>query len=306
MNEKYNDFIKSLKEFHESLNELEEVRNTINIDFLKTSSITFGNLKSGSTIINHFLDQYALFLIKKYYKHELDDYKNKLKDKKYISSLNFHSDNYLYVNFHLRFIRNFFDYIDDQYINKVFDRVTDSIFKMRPWIYTGFRGKHIKYFLKYKSHLKKFNLICLIRDPRDVAISSYYSTQSDKRESKKNKIPDLNSYVLDFGIKSSFNELGLVSTLLQPNLVIYKYEDYWLNKKEFCIDLIQSLNLPLDEEILDRSFEQVFVPLSELNIFGSDKLRDDIPGLHKSILSKDTINLINSNYKPLLELYKYC
>lgn len=319
MDHKNQSFIKSFKEFEESLEEFESVRNSLDFNFLKSSSIAFGNHKSGSTMLQRFLEQYSNLITRNFFNKELKEYNNILKDTKFFSDKNkpdrnTKSNDYLYINFNAKFIRKLFDDISLVNDIRVTDKIAKFILKTKPSLYTGFRGYTLKGFLKYKSQFKRINLISLIRDPRDIAVSSYYSyffSHNDTKntwlkEMKTKSIPDLNSYVLNTGIIEAIYELGVVSSFLQPNLTVYKYEDFWFNKKDFCIDVINKINLPLDKKLFDQAFYRTVEPPSDSKIVQSGHFRNGNPGEYKEKLSKDTINLINEKYKTILDLYNYC
>ena len=305
---------KSLNDFEEALKELHDLKKSIKIDFLKNSSVAIGNHKSASTMLQTFLESYSFMIARDYFGNELREYHNNLKNSKFFQTQNnkLNLQSFLHHNFNIEIVKFFGDYAY-AYDSTILDKVSNFIFKTKPCLFLGFRGAVIKSFLKYKSHFKKFNIICLIRDPRDVAVSSYFSyfythkenKNSYLKEKKKKAIPDLNSYTLEEGIPPAIRELGLVSSFLQPNLTVYKYEDFWFNKKDFCLDLIERINFPLDEKLFSKTFDTLVEPPSEAKIVKSGHLRNGNPGEYKQKLSKDTINLINEKYKPILDLYNY-
>lgn len=307
---------KSLNDFEEALKELNDFKKSIKIDFLKNSSIAIGNHKSASTMLQNFLERYSYMIARDYFGNELKEYNKNLKDSKFFQTPNDnlgYLQSFLHHDFNNEIVRFFGDY-SYAYDFTILDKISNFILKTKPCLFFGFRGPVIKNFLKYKSHFKKFNIICLIRDPRDVIVSSYFSyyfthvenKNSYLKEITKNVIPDLNTYTLEEGITPAFEELGLVSSFLQPNLTVYKYEDFWFNKKDFCLDLIERINFPLDEKLFSLAFNDLVEPSTAVEgIVKSGHLRNGNPGEYKQKLSKDTINFINEKYKPILELYNY-
>ncbi len=171
-------------------------------------------------------------------------------------------------------------------------------------------------FLRYKFKLSRLRAVCLIRDPKDCAVSAYYSflkthrlpknlasnaaqeiiQQRDKWAGKS-----IDEYVLA-NISRFTEELNRVTAFAHPLLRIYKYEDIWLNKGWFFKDVVRHLELPYDQASFDYALERVDIKP------GTDKsghVRKGSPGDHKEKLLQSTIDSINCEHRPLLELLGY-
>lgn len=171
-------------------------------------------------------------------------------------------------------------------------------------------------FLRFKYRLSRLRAVCLIRDPRDCAISAYYSFLKTHRLPKdqasnaaqiiiqqRNKWAEksIDEYVLA-NIGRFTQELNRVTAFAHPLLRIYKYEDIWLNKRWFFEEAVRHLELPYDQASFDHALERVDIKP------GTDKsghVRKGSPGDHKDKLLQSTIESIDCEYRSLLELFGY-
>lgn len=189
------------------------------------------------------------------------------------------------------------------------------IFSNSSVYYYGWRQVPLS-FLRYKLSISRLEAVCLVRDPRDCAVSAYYSFlkthrlpedhASDaakkilqQRDEWRDKLID--EYVLA-NISRFAQELNRVAAFAHPLLRLYRYEDIWHNKRWFFLDIVRYLGLPYDQSSFDHALDKVDIKP------GTDKsghVRKGTPGDHKEKLLQATINSINYAYQPLLELFGY-
>lgn len=171
-------------------------------------------------------------------------------------------------------------------------------------------------FLRIKFRLSRLRAVCLIRDPRDCAVSAYYSflkthrlpkdqassaAQEIIRQRKEWEDKSIDEYVIA-NINRFIQELNRVAAFAHPLLRIYKYEDIWLHKRWFFEAVLRHLELPFDKASFDHALERVNIKP------GTDKsghVRKGTPGDHKDKLLQSTIESISCEYRPLLELFDY-
>lgn len=171
-------------------------------------------------------------------------------------------------------------------------------------------------FLRFKFRLSRLRAVCLIRDPRDCAVSAYYSflkthrLPKDQSSNAAQKIiqqrkewaeKSIDEYVLA-NISRFTQELNRVAAFAHPLLRIYKYEDIWKNKRWFFEEVVRHLELPYDQASFDHALDRVDIKP------GTDKnghVRKGSPGDHKDKLLQSTIESINCEYRPLLDLFDY-
>ncbi len=171
-------------------------------------------------------------------------------------------------------------------------------------------------FLRFKHRLARLKAVCLIRDPKDCAVSAYYSflkthrlpkdqtTKAAQNIIQQRKIwaeKSTDEYVLA-NIKRFAQELYRVTAFAHPSLRIYKYEDVWLNKRWFFQDIIRHLELPYVESSFENAMNKVDIkPGTDKN----EHVRKGSPGDHKEKLTQSTITMIDNDYRSLFDLYGY-
>ena len=185
----------------------------------------------------------------------------------------------------------------------------------------------------FPENLSEYSIILHLRDPRDVLTSFffYYTYSHLKREPGFNpdaapqkpwKEMEIDRFVLDQ--LPSFKERYqlLISTLLgNKNVNFIKYEDMisnypaWLDKflsafSHFDISSNQSLELAslpnsvakIHQKLSEKYKDEFTVPIHE-NIYRHK--RQVNPGDHKNKLHPDTIEILNSEFKNILDLLSY-
>ncbi|MDJ0649530.1 MAG: sulfotransferase domain-containing protein [Xenococcaceae cyanobacterium MO_188.B19] len=169
------------------------------------------------------------------------------------------------------------------------------------------------------SYLKKFDLqnikkILLVRDPRDMLVSYYFSMKKShgipqgkigqkllQQRTNSQKI-DISQYVLD---KSQYflNLFRSYNTIEDDLLTVFRYEDIVFNKSQWIKNIIEFLKLDLPEKKIQSIAKKH-------DIFPSVENRDShirkvTPEDYKEKLDNKTIKSLNNQFKKIILKYDY-
>jgi hypothetical protein len=188
----------------------------------------------------------------------------------------------------------------------------DDIVFERGYCYRGFRI--------FPSYLRSFDLskkkkILLVRDPRDMIVSYYFSM------SQSHVIPDTGPVrdelmtmrdvtrslsIDDFCIDNSgkfLNEFESYQSVLQGEHRLYRYEDVVFNKLDWLNDMLWYLGLALNPDDRRRIAEENDIrPAIERP---NEHIRQVTPGNHRKHLNEITIESMNCGFKDILDQFGY-
>lgn len=186
-----------------------------------------------------------------------------------------------------------------------------DIFASQGYGYYGFR--YLPNYLK-KFDLSSFKKFLLIRDPRDILVSHYFSMK------KSHAIPEgemgerllqqrrkMQSLTIDQYVREkaqSFSKIFQSYIIIENNLLkVFKYEDIVFNKKAWIQDILRFLNLDLDLETIEKIADKhdVFPQIESPNAH----IRKVTPGDHREKLQPETINFLNKIFQKTLLKYGY-
>ena len=183
-------------------------------------------------------------------------------------------------------------------------------FTDRGVVYTGFRS----YPLNFKLDLTNTKNLILVRDPRDMLVSLYYSISkshvslNDKdgswdRERAEVQSKELNDFVLERSFSYAEYFKWYAHAFQNVNVKAVRYEDVIYKKLEWMKELVVWLGLPLDLAILEKVVSKHdVVPTSEDE---GSHIRQVHPGNYKKKLERDTIMKLNRRLIKFLETYGY-
>lgn len=191
---------------------------------------------------------------------------------------------------------------------------TSAIFKPKGYCYGGFRYLPKKFEIPILHDVKK---IVLVRDPRDMLVSDYFSmvrnspTYGKKREnletSEKSEDFDqetpIDEYVLH--LRERFKAfLDQYQHLCETDdLKIYRYEDVIYDKVAWIDDICRYFDWPID-----RSTQQIIaerydvIPITEN---GGKLVRQVHPGNYAKKLKPDTIDKLDDYFADCMIFYGY-
>jgi hypothetical protein len=189
------------------------------------------------------------------------------------------------------------------------------LLKNRGYCYYGWRQIPAS-FLQFKPRLSHLPAIVLIRDPRDCAVSAYYSFLNTHKlpedhespasreileERRKSANVGIDEWVLE-NIGRFTGELSRVASFLHINLRLYKYEDIWNDKAPFFHEIIEYIGLPFSEDAFSVAYEETdIIPGQD----SSGHVRKATPGDHLEKLKETTIAEVNDKYYDLFRLFGY-
>lgn len=192
-----------------------------------------------------------------------------------------------------------------------FDEAICDIFTSFGYGFYGFR-----YLPAYLNNfdLSNFKKILLIRDPRDILVSHYFSMKKshaipkgqigEKLLENREKIQamDINEYVLEKA--PIFHKIITKYSRIEDNsFKLFRYEDVVFNKQQWILDILAFLDLELE----DNKIEEI---VNRHNIFPSTEnpsshIRRVTPGDYKEKLKTSTIDRLNNCFQDILVKYQY-
>lgn len=175
-------------------------------------------------------------------------------------------------------------------------------------IYLGFR-----HYPDFDLDLSGLRSVLLVRDPRDMLVSLYYSVVKShiiptkhrvfqKRREAAAKL-DVDEFVLKKAGAYLLKFKKYQQKLPSDSLVTYRYEDVIYEKSAWLEDLVNKLGLPSKPELIQETAQKFDVfPESEDQ---EQHIRQVHPGNYKSRLQQDTINALNEKLSQFLQYYNY-
>jgi hypothetical protein len=166
--------------------------------------------------------------------------------------------------------------------------------------------------------LERFRLLLMLRDPRDMLVSHYYSLayshappaaalrQAAFAEARgRSRAMSIDEYCLR-SVDAWEAELAEYRTRLleRHDVALLRYEDLVLDPERWLADLAAALRLELDGADI-----AALLRIAEVGRPGSDDQRDHIrrklPGEHRQKLRRATIRQLDRRLGPLLESFGY-
>ncbi|MEM9888970.1 MAG: sulfotransferase domain-containing protein [Bacteroidota bacterium] len=189
------------------------------------------------------------------------------------------------------------------------------LFKPQGYLYSVFGGM-----IDGLQALEKYLVVLMIRDPRDILVSSYYSTayshpvpgkNSNKLAAFQEKRQETQQMKVDeYAINESEHLLEIyhryIELLLKqhPTCYVTKYEDMVENHEKWLNDLLAYCQLDIDNDLKARLLKQNkrLKPKTE-NI--NDHMRKGVAGDFLEKLQPQTIGILNAKFAHILERFAY-
>jgi Sulfotransferase domain len=160
----------------------------------------------------------------------------------------------------------------------------------------------------------KFKKILLIRDPRDILVSHYFSIQKshglppgelgEALLKKRHKLMamDINDYALEQA--PMFQKIIQRYTMIEDEkFKLFRYEDVIFNKQQWVSEILRFLNFEIEEsQAYEIAKKQDIFPQEENE---KSHIRKVTPGDHQEKLKTSTIKSLNETFEDILLKYNY-
>lgn len=191
-----------------------------------------------------------------------------------------------------------------------------DLFKPHGYAYGGFRGIDQGYDIPA---FASGRTVFLVRDPRDMVTSQYFSEayshvppgatasdlllkQFEERRAKALAEP-VDAYALRRAPDVARVFARTAKKLEGIDHKLYRYEDIVFAKRDWVVDMLTYLGLPIREPLIDRVVERNdVVPAAE---DASAHIRRVAPGDHKDKLAPGTIARLDEIFAPVYAAYGY-
>lgn len=182
----------------------------------------------------------------------------------------------------------------------------------RGYCYRGYRS--------FPEYLSRFDLsakkkILLIRDPRDMVVSNFFSYAQSHVIPQAGLVRDellakrqeaAGSRIDEFclvDIADFIDEFSGYEHLLNTNIRIYRYEDVIFNKAMWLQDMLTYLGIDAPAALISSvAQEHDVIPREERP---DQHIRQVYPGNFRKHLQQETIEKLNARLRPILEKYRY-
>ena len=196
------------------------------------------------------------------------------------------------------------------------ERATE-FFTQQGYCFSGFRD--FPPFLARPFDVTNFKRVFMVRDPRDMLVSNYYSIRNShpipKKGAVKNQMDDnrtkanrlgVDDYVLgtvDYSRGVMDRLMKVYGTGSEEKLLFARYEDVVFAKFEFATRIVQHFGWNVSEElIMSASNTQNVFPEKEDQ---DNHIRKVTPGDFRDKLKPETIIKLNEDFRAYLEIWGY-
>ena len=191
----------------------------------------------------------------------------------------------------------------------------DSILFTRGYAYLGFR-----HFVPYSSdfHFSSVPIFLLVRDPRDMLTSLYFSVKfshvlPEKKgsafsklqgERKRLKNIDINSFVLSVVDKYvEIYDVYIRKLVEYDNVHVFRYEDVIFDKFNWLFDMLRLVDIEIPEETIRTVATKHDIRPSTENM--GAHIRQVTPENYKKHLSDACVARLNSKFANVLRVFDY-
>jgi hypothetical protein len=190
-----------------------------------------------------------------------------------------------------------------------------------PYQSTGYFYGPFRSFNRGIPNIDDYKIFLVLRDPRDVVVSAYYSIYSHvmplvegkkQKQTRVNRRKKLGRQTVDEHV---INKLGSDSRFLdryveyhrelmgKPNVFFLKYEDMVTDFDPWLDRLLEFLELNVSPQLIEEIRASANFKVSKEDIYKHK--RQVTPGDHKRKLKAETIDILNKNTEEILKLYGY-
>lgn len=188
----------------------------------------------------------------------------------------------------------------------------NTIWKEQGYAYLGFRS----FFPAIDFDFNQTKNILLVRDPRDMLVSLYFSIKyshvepadagsgnSIRINRERLKTVDINQSVLEMAktYKKYFQDY--LTKLPTETTRVYRYEDVIFKKKEWLEDMLAFLNIELPIQTIRKIANKYDIRPGKED--PHKHIRQIVPGNYKSHLKPATVEKLDDLFKPIMEYFLY-
>jgi hypothetical protein len=183
------------------------------------------------------------------------------------------------------------------------------------YVFHGFRTQWI---LQYVRQFRNSRKLILVRDPRDIAVSYYFSVTKShtipdsgdvrdkmlEQRQQANQI-DINTFVKSGRCDFVLNNMRNFSRLVDSDELcrVYRYEDVIFKKREWVADINKVCGFDLDTGILNEIADRHDIrPDSERP---DSHIRQVSPGNFRKHLDQDAQNSLERRFRPVFDFFGY-
>lgn len=191
-----------------------------------------------------------------------------------------------------------------------------NLFVPHGYAYTGFRGYRFPFRVP---DFASGRTIVLVRDPRDMVVSLYYSIAEShsmpgaeasdellkqfQQQREAAKSSNIAGFVRDKAQAVANNFRNLERRLKGIDHKVWRYEDIIFDKLRWTREMINYLDLDVSEKLMKELVaENDIKPEAEAT---GEHIRKVTPGDHREKLDPATIDALNEAFKPILDTYNY-
>ena len=198
---------------------------------------------------------------------------------------------------------------------KLYRQNLNNFFKSLGYIYGPFYGMDKEEFTLSIPKLNDFKILLMLRDPRDVLTSYYFHHAYElyKNPAKEGLILERSTETLGKTIDEWVIEKSAVfgdryKTYLskladRPNVFLSKYEDMIKDFNKWIDSLVGFMNINVSAKTLSTIMQKADFSIQKENVKAHK--RQVVPGDHRRKLKEETINILNSEFKEVLEALNY-
>lgn len=194
------------------------------------------------------------------------------------------------------------------------EEMVGDIFLRQGYLFTGFRTPPPPFIPP--EALAGRRKVLLIRDPRDMLVSQYFSmrfshpiprtgqVRNNMREARATiSAMDVDRYVLSDQCAFILSNYRGYASHIDHDWRLFRYEDIISNKRKWLRDIAGHLRFSLDDGSLDAIADRNDIfPDGEQP---QNHIRQVLPGNHKKHLRPETISALNVSCADILEQYGY-
>ncbi len=160
----------------------------------------------------------------------------------------------------------------------------------------------------------KYLVLLLLRDPRDVLTSSYFSVAyshelinrtivNSRQQARQMTIDEFALQRMEPVKKTYDTYCRELLSERKPNVLLMKYEDMVSNFSDWLDRIAAHLELNGNPALIQMIKDQADFTVAEQNVYSHR--RQVTPGDHKRKLKAETINILNDTLHPILEKLGY-